>query len=141
MAIRDFGPSLLQPTLTPVNLPQASSCAVTDIATPNSAFQSSPMDTTALLKRLRKSRRARSRLLFESWQALESGDRAKFIAALTESTSNFAKKAADDRPRAAIALPESNLAALAHERGWTDLEFDLPIAARLVTQTSLELGD
>lgn len=101
------------------------------------SFQSSPMDTVPLLKRLRKSRRARPKLLFEAWQALESGDRAKFIAALAASTSTFAKTAADDRPRAAIALPESILAALAHERGWTDLDLASPVAARLVTQASL----
>ncbi len=104
-------------------------------------FQSKPMDTAPPKDRLLKCRKQRPKLLFKAWQALESGDRAKFTAALADSTANFAKTTADDdRPSTAIALQESILAALAYERGWTDLSFDLPIAARLVTHQSLEMG-
>lgn len=97
------------------------------------SFQSSPMDTAPLLNRLRKSRKTRLHSLREAWQALENGDRGKFTAALAEATAAFAKTAANDRPRAAVALQESILAGLAYERGWTDLSFESPIAARLVT--------
>lgn len=105
------------------------------------SFQSSPMNTAPLEQRLKKSRNERLKLLFNAWQALQSGDRAKFAAALADSTANFAKTATgDDRPLTAIALLESILAGLAYERGWTDLSFELPIAARLVTHESLEMG-
>ncbi|HUY91861.1 MAG TPA: hypothetical protein VMV10_24180 [Pirellulales bacterium] len=104
------------------------------------SFQSSPMDTAPLEARLQKSRKRRPKLLYKAWQALQSGDSAKFSAALAESTANFAETTAkDDHPLTAIALQESILAALAYERGWTDLSFELPIAARLVTHQSLEL--
>ncbi|HUY88840.1 MAG TPA: hypothetical protein VMV10_08915 [Pirellulales bacterium] len=106
------------------------------------SFQSSPMDTAPLLKRLQKSRKKRPKLLFEAWQALRNGSQTKFTAALVDSTANFAKTTAgDDRPLSAIALQESILAGLAHERGWTNLSFDPPVAARLVTRHSLEMNE
>lgn len=90
--------------------------------------------------RLAKCRKQRPKLIFKAWQALRSGDREKFSATLSDSTANFAKTTAeDDRPLTAVAVQESIFAALAYERGWTDLTFDLPIAARLVTHQSLEL--
>jgi len=105
------------------------------------SFQSSPMETAPLGQRAQQSRKRRPKLLFKAWQALESGDRAKFVSALADSTANFAKTtAADNTPLMAVALEESNLAALAYERGWTDITFDLPVAARLVTHRSLELS-
>jgi hypothetical protein len=104
-------------------------------------LQTKPMDSAPLQERLQKSRKKRPKLLFKAWQALETGDRAKFASALADSMANFTKTtAAADRPSTAIALEESILAALAYERGWTDLTFELPIAARLVTHQSLELG-
>lgn len=105
------------------------------------SLQSKPMDTVPLKERLHKSRKQRPKLLLKAWQALESGDETNFATALTESTANFAKTTADDdRPSTAIALQESILAALAYERGWTDLSFELPIAARLLTHQSLDMG-
>lgn len=104
------------------------------------SFQSSPMNVAPLVKRLQKARKTRAKLLFDAWQALQGGDQTRFTTALAESTAAFAKTAADDRPRAAVALPESILAGLAHERGWTDRSFESPIAARLVTRESLELN-
>lgn len=104
------------------------------------SFQSKPMATAPLVERLKKCRKQRPKLLFKAWQALEDGDRAKFVSALADSTANFGKTTAeDDVPLTAVAVQESILAALAYERGWTDLEFELPIAARLVTHQSLEL--
>jgi len=104
------------------------------------SFQSLPKDAAPLLKRLQKSRKVRPKLLLEAWQALRDRNQAKFIAALADSTENFAKATADDgRPSTAIALQESILVGLAYERGWSDLSFDLPIAARLVTRQSLEM--
>lgn len=103
-------------------------------------FRSQPMDTAPLQERLQKCRKQRPKLLLKAWQALETGDRPRFAAALADSTANFAKTTADDdRPSTAIALQESILAAVAYERGWTDLSFDLPLAARLVTHQSLEM--
>lgn len=105
------------------------------------SFQSRAMDTTTLVERLQKCRKQRPKLLYRAWQALESGKRQAFVAAITDSTVNFAKTTAeDDVPLTAIALQESILVALAYERGWTDLSFKLPIAARLVTHQSLELS-
>lgn len=104
------------------------------------SFQSSAMDTAPILERLQKCRKQRPKLLFKAWQALESGDRTKFASALADATANFAKTTADDDSHhTAVALQESILAAIAYERGWTDLSFELPIAARLVTHQSLEL--
>lgn len=105
------------------------------------SFQSSPMETAPLAERLQKCRKRRPKLLYKAWQALNGNDRPLFVSALADSTANFAKTTAyDARPLTAIALQESILAALAYERGWTDLEFELPIAARLVTHQSLELN-
>ncbi len=105
------------------------------------SFQPSPMDTAPLAERLQKCRKRRPKLLYKAWQALNSNDRPLFASALADSTANFAKTTAYDAdPLTAIALQESILAALAYERGWTDLEFELPIAARLVTRQSLELN-
>lgn len=105
------------------------------------SFQSSPMPIGPLEQRLQKCRKQRPKLLFKAWQMLQSGDRAKFAANLSDSTANFAKTTAeDDHPLTAVALPESILAALAYERGWKDLSFELPIAARLVTHQSLQLN-
>lgn len=105
------------------------------------SFQSSPMDTVPLLKQMQKSRKRRPKLLIEAWQALRDGNQTKFTAALVDSTANFAKTTADDnRPVTAIALQESILAGLAYERGWTDLSFDLPVAARLLTRHSLDMN-
>ncbi|HEX7446064.1 MAG TPA: hypothetical protein VF306_00890 [Pirellulales bacterium] len=104
-------------------------------------LQSKPMDIAPIKERLQKSRKQRPKLLLKTWQALQSGDRAKFASGLADSTANFAKTTADDdRPSTAIALEESILLALAEERGWTDLSFDLPIAARLVAHRSLEMA-
>ena len=83
---------------------------------------------------------ATSQVTVQSLAGLQGGDREKFAAAIADSTANFAKTTADDdRPRTSVAVQESILAALAYERGWIDLEFGLPIAARLVTHQSLEL--
>ena len=104
-------------------------------------FQSSAMDTAAIEERLTQSRKKRPKLLFKAWQALQGGDREEFASALADSTANFAKTTADDTlPLNAVAVPESILAGIAYERGWTDLSFDLPIAARLVTHQSLGLA-
>lgn len=103
-------------------------------------FQSSPMDIAPLVERLPKCRKRRPKLLYKAWLALKNDDRPTFASALADSTANFAKTTAEDTdPLTAIALQESILAALAYERGWTDLAFEPPIAARLVTQQSLEL--
>ena len=105
-----------------------------------SSLQSSPMDSAAIEERLQKSRKKRPKLLFSAFKALESKDCAKFVSTLAESTANFAKTTAeDDLPLTAVAVLESILAGLAFERGWTDLVFELPIAARLVTHQSLGL--
>jgi hypothetical protein len=104
------------------------------------SFQSSSMPVAPLEERLQKSRKKRPKLLFKAWQALNSNERAKFVSAIADSTANFAKTVAEDFvPLNAVALQESILLALAHERGWTDLSFELPLAARLVTHESLEL--
>lgn len=98
------------------------------------------MGTAPLVERLQKCRKQRPKLLFKAWEALQGADRPKFHSALADSTANFAKTTADDdRPRTAVAVQESILAALAYEHGWTDLEFELPVAARLVTHQSLGL--
>ena len=105
------------------------------------SFQSSQVDTNALIKRIQKSRQRRPSLLCEAWQALQNKNHSKFTAALADSTMIFARTtASDDRPFTAIALPESILAGLAYESGWTDLSFDLPVAARLVTRRSLAMN-
>ncbi|HEV7222258.1 MAG TPA: hypothetical protein VGN42_06110 [Pirellulales bacterium] len=104
-----------------------------------SSLRSSPIDAVPLVKRLQKSRKARLKLLLQAWRALESRDRTEFAVALTESTVSFAKTTSDDQPRNAVALLESILAGLAYERGWSDLSFQSPIAARLVTRPSLEM--
>lgn len=103
------------------------------------SFQSSPMDIAPLLKRLRKSRNSRLKPLLQAWEAIQSGHQAKFTGALTECIASFAKTAADNRPRAAIALMESILTCLAYERGWRNLDFELPIEARLVTRRSIDM--
>ena len=104
------------------------------------SFQSTPMDTAPLEERLQKSRKKRPKLLFKALKALQSDDPSAFVSSIADSTANFAKTTAeDDLPLNAIALLESILVGLAYERGWTDLSFDLPIAARLVTRRSLEL--
>ncbi len=133
----DLQPCLTIETTSLKHREAALSAALLGIA---GSFQSSPMDMAPLLKRLQKSRQKRPKLLLEAWQALRNGNQTKFTAALVDSTVNFAKTtAADDQPRNAIALQESILAGLAYERGWTDVSFDLPIAARLVTRHSLEM--
>lgn len=67
------------------------------------SFQSSAMKTGTLVERLQKCCKRRPKLLFNAWQALQSGDRA-----------NFGKMTADDdRPLTAVAVLESSLAALA----------------------------
>lgn len=105
------------------------------------SFQSREMDTAPLVERLQKCSKQRPKLLYRAWQALESGERQAFAKAIIDSAVNFAKTTAeDDVPLTAIALQESILVALAYERGWTDLSFELPIAARLVTHQSLELS-
>lgn len=104
------------------------------------SFQSTPMDTAPLEERLQKSRKKHPKLLFKAWRALQSDDPSAFASSIADSTANFAKTTAEDNlPLNAIALLESILVGLAYERGWTDLSFDLPIAARLVTRQSLEL--
>lgn len=105
-----------------------------------SSFQSSPMDTSALQERIERSRKKRPKLLLSAWKALENNDKGKFASALADSTANFAKTSAEDHiPLTAVAYLESSLASLAYEHGWTDLSFELPIAARLVTHQSLGL--
>lgn len=104
------------------------------------SFQSSPMDTAAIEERLGQSRKKRPKALFKTWHALQGNDKEKFVSAIADSTANFAKTEADDSlPLNAVAVPESILVGIAYERGWTDLSFDLPIAARLVTHQSLGL--
>ncbi len=103
--------------------------------------QTSNVHIRQLIKRLQKSRQRRPQLLLEAWQALQNENQSKFTAALADSTAIFATTTAgDDRPLTAVALPESILAGLAYERDWTDLSFDLPVAARLVTRHSLDMN-